>query len=48
MEAIQLVETLDSPRSLGLIRDLCQQLTPHTKVPAVRDFVARARDLVPA
>jgi hypothetical protein len=48
MEAIQIVETLDSPRSTGLIRDLCQQMTPHTKVPAVRDFVARARDLVPA
>jgi tetratricopeptide (TPR) repeat protein len=48
IEAIQLVETLDSTRSIGLIRDLCQQLAPHTKVPAVRDFVARARDLVPA
>jgi hypothetical protein len=48
MEAIQLVETLDSTRSVGLIRDLCQQLTPHTKVPAVRDFMARAHDLVPA
>lgn len=48
MEALQLVETLDSPRSVGLIRDLYQQLTPHTKVPAVRDFVARARELVPA
>jgi hypothetical protein len=46
IEAIQLVETLDSTRSIGLIRDLCQQLAPHTKVPAVRDFVARARDLV--
>ncbi len=48
MEAIQLVETLDSTRSLGLIHDLCQQMTPHTKVPAVRDFVTRARELVPA
>lgn len=48
MEAIQLVEALDSPRCVGLIRDLCHQLTPHTTVPAVRDFVARARDLVPA
>jgi len=46
MEAIQIVKTLDSPRSVGLIRDLCQQMTPHTKVPAVRDFVARARELV--
>ncbi len=48
MEAIQLIETLDSPRSLALIRDLCQQLTPHTKVPAVRDFMARARELTQA
>ena len=48
MEAIQIVETLDSPRSVGLIRDLGRQMAPHAKVPAVRDFVARARELVPA
>lgn len=48
MEALQIVETLDSPRSLALIHDLSLQLTPHTKLPAVQDFVARARDLVPA
>lgn len=43
MEAIQLVGNLDSTRVAGLIRNLCHQLTPHAKVPAVRDFVERAR-----
>ncbi|MGH3797630.1 MAG: helix-turn-helix domain-containing protein [Pseudonocardiaceae bacterium] len=45
MEAIQLVEGLDSTRSVGLIRDLHNQMVPHHKVPAVRDFLARARGL---
>lgn len=48
MEALQIIETLDSPRSLALIRDLSHQLTPHTKIHAVQGFVTRARDLVPA
>ncbi|MGH3929713.1 MAG: helix-turn-helix transcriptional regulator [Pseudonocardiaceae bacterium] len=48
MEAIEIVESMDSTRSVILIRDLCQQMAPHAKVPAVRDFVARARDLVAA
>ncbi len=43
MEAIQLAENLDSPRSVGLIRNLCHQLTSHAQVPAVGDFVERAR-----
>lgn len=46
MEAIKLTETLDSPRLTGLIRDLCHQMTPHARVPAVGDFLERARDLV--
>lgn len=46
MEAIQLSEGLDSIRSFGLIRDLCDQMRPHARVPAVRDFLERARDLV--
>jgi hypothetical protein len=43
MEAIQLVEHLDSTRVVGLIRNLSHQLTPRAQVPAVGDFVERAR-----
>jgi tetratricopeptide (TPR) repeat protein len=46
MEAIGLVENLDSARLTGLIRALSHQLTPHAKVPAVGDFVERARGLM--
>jgi tetratricopeptide (TPR) repeat protein len=46
MEAIRLTETLDSPRLAGLIRNLCHEMTPHAKVPAVGDFLERARSLV--
>lgn len=46
IEAIQLTETLDSPRLTGLIRNLYHQMTPHAKVPAVGDFLERARSLV--
>ncbi|MBV9163562.1 MAG: hypothetical protein JO309_00680 [Pseudonocardiales bacterium] len=43
MEAIQLVENLDSARVAGLIRNLYHQMTPHARLPAVGDFVERAR-----
>jgi hypothetical protein len=46
MEAILLVENLDSIRSVGLIRNLYHQMAPHAKVPAVRDFLERAREFV--
>jgi DNA-binding XRE family transcriptional regulator/tetratricopeptide (TPR) repeat protein len=46
MEAVQLVENLDSARLVDLIRTLFHQLTPHAKVPAVGDFLERARGLV--
>jgi hypothetical protein len=46
IEAINLTESLDSNRSMGFLRDLCHQMTPHAKVPAVGDFLDRARDLV--
>ncbi len=46
MEAIQLAENLDSTRSVGLIRNLSHQMTPHAQVPAVRDFLERARVLL--
>lgn len=46
IEAITMAESLDSPRSIGLVRDLRDQMTPHATVPAVRDFLDRARGLV--
>jgi len=46
MESIDLAESLDSNRSRNLLRDLCHQMTPQAKVPAVGDFLERARGLV--
>lgn len=46
MTAIELAESLDSTLGVDLLRDLCHQITPHATVPAVRDFLDRARDLV--
>lgn len=48
LEAIQLTENLDSGRCVGLIRNLYHQLTPDATVPAVGDFLDRARGLVTA
>jgi len=46
--AIELAESLDSTRSVGRIRDLHEQLTPHAEAPAVRDFLERARGFLAA
>ncbi|MGH3693148.1 MAG: hypothetical protein ACRDRX_03975, partial [Pseudonocardiaceae bacterium] len=46
MESIELAESLDSTRGAGRLRDLYYQLSPYTKVPAVHDFVERARGFV--
>jgi transcriptional regulator with XRE-family HTH domain/tetratricopeptide (TPR) repeat protein len=46
MAAIDLSKSLNSTRGVGRLRDLCHQMTPHAKVPAVREFLDRARDLV--
>ena len=46
MEAIDIAESLHSTYSVDLLRGLCDQMKPHTNVPAVRDFVGRARELV--
>lgn len=48
MEAIRLTEGTDSNRSADLLRDLSHQLSPHAKVPAVRDFVKRVREFTQA
>ncbi|MGH4016145.1 MAG: hypothetical protein ACRDSL_19920 [Pseudonocardiaceae bacterium] len=46
MVAIDLSESLDSARGNSRLRDLYHQMKPHAKVPAVRDFLERARGLV--
>jgi hypothetical protein len=46
MLAIDLAESLDSARGNSRLRDLCRQMEPHAKVPAVGDFLDRARVLV--
>lgn len=46
MAALDLSESLESTRNVGRIRDLYRQMQPHAKVPAVRDFLERARGLV--
>ncbi|MBW0009023.1 MAG: helix-turn-helix transcriptional regulator [Pseudonocardiales bacterium] len=46
MAALELSENLDSTRGVGRLRDLYRQMKPHAKVPAVGDFLDRARGLV--
>ncbi|MGH3795850.1 MAG: hypothetical protein ACRDSP_13280 [Pseudonocardiaceae bacterium] len=48
MESIDLAEGLDSHRGTGRLRDLYSQMKPHAKVPAVRDFLERARGFAEA
>ncbi|MGH4022286.1 MAG: helix-turn-helix domain-containing protein [Pseudonocardiaceae bacterium] len=44
MTAIELAEGLDSTLAAARIRDLYYQLQPDAQVPAVRDFLERARE----
>ncbi|MBV9144094.1 MAG: hypothetical protein JO115_24780 [Pseudonocardiales bacterium] len=46
MEAIDIAESLHSTYSVARLRSLYREMKPHSKVPAVRDFVERARGLV--
>ncbi len=46
IEAIDIAESLNSTYSIDLLCDLYHQMKPHTKVPAVGDFLERARGLV--
>ncbi|MGH3692474.1 MAG: helix-turn-helix transcriptional regulator, partial [Pseudonocardiaceae bacterium] len=43
MQSIELAESLDSTRGAGRLHDLYQQLRPYAKVPAVHEFLERAR-----
>jgi transcriptional regulator with XRE-family HTH domain len=46
MQSIDLAESLDSTTGADHLRDLYVRLRPHRKVPAVRDFLERARGFV--
>lgn len=46
--AADLAEGLDSTRGIARLRDLYARLRPHDRVPAVRDFLERARTVVQA
>ena len=46
VQSIDLAETLDATRGTGLLRDLYFRMKPHGEVPAVRDFLERARGFV--
>ncbi|MDQ3761344.1 MAG: hypothetical protein M3460_06475 [Actinomycetota bacterium] len=46
MQSIDLAEGLDSTRGTSRLRDLYYQLRPYAKIPAVQDFLERARDFV--
>ena len=46
LESLDLAESLDSTRGTDLLRDLYLRLKPYAKVPAVRDFLERAKGLV--
>ena len=46
IEAIDLATNLSSARSVDRIRYLSRQLKPYAKVPAVRDFLERAKGFV--
>ncbi len=48
MEAINLAEDLNSILSVARIRNLSQLLMPHVKMPAVQEFVDRAKVFVKA
>jgi NTP pyrophosphatase (non-canonical NTP hydrolase) len=43
---ISIIESLDSTRGISHLHDLCRRMKPHARVPAVRDFIDRARRLV--
>ena len=46
MQSLDLTESLDSRRGAGHLRELCLRLKPYGKVPAVREFLERAKGLV--
>ncbi|MGQ0773891.1 MAG: helix-turn-helix domain-containing protein [Pseudonocardiales bacterium] len=46
MAAVHLAESLTSTRGADCLRDLCRKLLPHASVPAVADFLERAREVL--
>jgi hypothetical protein len=48
LAAVRLTESLVSARGTDCIRDLYLQMQPHAPIPAVRDFLERARGVLAA
>ncbi|MCA1674853.1 MAG: hypothetical protein LC799_22565, partial [Actinobacteria bacterium] len=48
LAAVHLAETLNSTRGIDCLRDLYRNLQPHASVPAVKDFLERARVVLAA
>jgi hypothetical protein len=48
LAAVQLAESLTSTRGIDCLRDLYRQMEPHASVPAVGDFLERARGVLVA
>jgi hypothetical protein len=46
MESLDLAESMDSRLGAGHLRDLYLRLKPCAKVPAVREFLERAKGFV--
>lgn len=46
MQSIDIAESLESHTGAGHLRDLYFRMKPHGDVPAVRDFLERARGIV--
>jgi len=48
LAAVQLAESLASTRGIDCLRELYARMQPHAPVPAVRDFLQRAREVLAA
>jgi len=46
LQSIDLAESLDSSVGVDLLRGLYLSMTPHSTVPAVEEFLERAKGLV--
>jgi len=46
LAAVHLTENLASTRGTDCLHDLCRKLLPHASVPAIADFLERAREIL--
>jgi predicted component of type VI protein secretion system len=48
LAAVHLAESLASTRGIDCLRELYVRMRPHAPVPAIRDFLERARGVLAA